>query len=291
MPLSHVRYQGEELTPQELLDKLARREYDGGIFTYELASAMLATHQERGTRISTTSLTSKCVRSEAMQRLEPYVKEFDQMYASFRGTMYHGQLETHAAPGSIAEARFHVELEGLGPLSGSPDLVDVEHGILYDYKTSKEVPRFDRAWPNAVEQMQINRWLVDHATAVEIDGKKYTSAKKLEACRPVDWQALILVYMDNVTVKPIRVWKSIQVPTKVEGKTKPQRVDDIWDDERVEALIRERYSAVKEAFAGVIPEIPGPEWADGNHPLCSWCPVKQRCLQMQHAETNEKETV
>ena len=140
--------------------------------------------------------------------------------------------------------------------------------------------------------MQINRWLIDHATKVEWDGKTYTSEKTIaKLFRPVDWQALILVYMDGSTVKPIRVWKSIQVPTKVEGKTKPQRVDDIWEDERVEELVRERYAAVKAAFAGDIPGIPGPDWAEASHPLCGWCPVKQWCLQEQHANDNEKENV
>lgn len=107
----------------------------GGRFPYELLKAMLACQQDRGTRISTTTLTTKCLRSEVLQRTEDYTNDPVRMYASFRGTMFHGQLEQHATdPHTVEEPRFHITLPGGHLFSGSPDLIDVRKGELYDYK-------------------------------------------------------------------------------------------------------------------------------------------------------------
>jgi hypothetical protein len=222
---------GEQtLAIDEALDHAQRRR--GGPFPYELLKAMLAQNQERGERISTTTLTTKCLRSEVLQRLTAYTHDPKRMYASFRGTMFHGQLELHASPTAIAEPRYHViDLFGMGPFSGSPDLVDVDTGNLYDYKFSKENPRWDTPWKDHIVQGQVNRWLCDHCDYVEWQGTYYpmnvagvahaptdkqVSTLSVEANRkhfiPVDWQGVWVVYMDDKGPKPILCTKSVQVP-------------------------------------------------------------------------------
>jgi len=272
-------------------------------YTYELLAAMLATVQDRGERISTTTLTSKCLRSETLIRTTDYEQDPDRMYASFRGTMFHGQLERHFHPQAIAEARFHVlNFEGMGAFSGSPDLVDPKAGTLYDYKFTKENPRWDKPWDDHVNQLQVNRWLVDNADYVEWEGDWYPlteagsdwlnenvapqlgdAESERAAARakfiPIDWQGLYVVYMDDKGPKPLLITRSEQVPKKSGPGTKSARVADIWPDERVEGYIRTKYAAAKKALVdGVVPDIP-PGFESWNHPLCGFCPVKDVCIE------------
>lgn len=271
-------------------------------FPYELLKAMLAQVQDRGTRISTTTLTTKCLRSEVIIRTEEYTGDPKRMYASFRGTMFHGQLELHAHPDSKEEPRYHIILPGDRPFSGAPDLVDVASGTLYDYKFSKENPRFDYPWDGHKEQGQVNRWLVDHADYVEWRGGFYPlteegftflanaghlheAAENITLNRenfvPVDWQGIYVVYMDDRGPKPLLITKSEQVPKKDGTGTKSARVADIWPDEQVEQYIVSKYAEAEAAFQwaaqGTYPDIP--EGFEGwKHPLCEWCPVKDSCI-------------
>lgn len=271
-------------------------------FTYELLSSMFATQQDRGARITTTTLTAKCIRSEYLKRTSEYAEKPESMWASFRGTMYHGQLELFAAPGSIEEARYHADLQQ-GHLSGSPDLVDVRMGVLYDYKMTKEVPRFNYPWDDHVAQLNVNRWLVDNASWVEyrdavflLDASAEAAAKKwidanginkwldvdvrknVATFRPTMWNELIVLYMDDKGPKPITCTKSIDVPTVKGNGTKKQRVPDIWDDTKVMSYINEKYAIAKRALVdGVLPEIPA-AFKNWDHPLCNFCPKRDVCV-------------
>lgn len=269
-------------------------------FPYELLKAMLAEVQDRGKRISTTTvLSGKCLRSEVLKRTRDYVDDPKKLYASFRGTMFHGRLELNAHPDSIAEPRFHKHLEGLGWFSGSPDLLDPNKGYLYDYKFTKQNPVFDYPWKDHREQCQINRWMVDTCDYVEMPTGKtyYVTAKGAAALgekfdpeqgrrhgemfRPFDWQGLIVVYMDDAGPKPILVSKSIDIPQKGDPtKTKKAKVADIWEDERVEGLVRANYLAAQQALNddSTLPPIP-PDYESWKHPLCNFCPVKDTCVE------------
>jgi hypothetical protein len=272
-------------------------------FTYELLSSMFAQQQDRGVRISTTTLTAKCIRSEYFKRLEDYAEKPEKLWAAFRGTMYHGQLEQHAAPGSIEEARYHAETD-YGHLSGSPDLVDIRMGVLYDYKVTKEVPKFSYPWEDHVAQLNVNRWLVDNADWVEWRGQAYllnqdreqhvleqigegflnTNVRKnLALFRPVQWNELVVIYMDDKGPKPITCTKSVEV-SKVGGDgTKKQRVPDIWDDKKSLAYINDKYLLAKKAFYGdAVPAIPD-NFIGWEHPLCGFCPKKKECIS-EHFE-------
>lgn len=281
MPLKALEFRDGQVVPiGKLLDLAAKGEVKGG-WTYELLSALLATQQDRGDRISTTTLTSKCRRSEYLKRTTDYTDEANKLWASFRGTMFHGQLEWHAHPANIAEARYHVELEGLGPLSGSPDLVAVPAGVLYDYKNTKEVPRFDYAWPDHIAQVNVNRWLVDHAHRVEFQGEEFDLADPVNRTRfvPFAWDSLVLVYMDDKGPKPITVTRSEEVIGK-NGRPKKVRVPDLWSDERCEDYIRRKYAAWKDSFeSGVVPDIPE-DFERWRHPLCGFCPVRDLCIDL-----------
>ena len=274
MPLVGVIYDGNEYTLDAARDLFATRDPNLR-YTPELYSAIIDTRQERN-YISTTTLTSKCLRQKSLQQDEDYYEDIDKMWAAFRGTMFHGQLEKHADAASVEEARFFVTLPNGLVLSGSPDLVDVERGILYDYKFTKEVPRWNTPWPDHGEQCNVNRWLVDHAERVVWRGEEYTG-KAVEDFRPEEWTDLVLVYMDDRGPKPLRVTKSIDIP-KADGKgTKKARVSDIWSDEQAEEYINAKYAAANEALnLGNLPPAPA-GWEYQSHVLCGYCPVRKNC--------------
>lgn len=292
--LTHLEFRnGRILTKEEALAAaLAEGEVDG--FTYELLAALLAEQQERGDRISTTYLLSKCPRGEFLQRTRDYSVKPGALWAAFRGTMLHGRLENHAHPRNIAEARYYVELDGLGELSGSPDLVDPVLGILDDYKTCGpgKAPRFGGPWDEHVAQVQINRWLVDHAYKVEYDGEEYWLDDPKYRWRfvPPNWLKLRIIYLDvDKGPQIMDCTKSIQVPAK-KGGTKAMRVPDIWDDDRVRELVRSLYAErVLTHSTDEVPAIP-PGFERQGHVLCGYCPVKAMCwdLALEEAATSSK---
>lgn len=288
------------MTTAEALEHTANRLNDCP-YTYELMDAMLQTsvaHPSNvdASRISTTVLTQECLRSVALDRFNDYVLEPADMWAAFRGTMFHKQLEAYAAPGSYGEARFFVTDLGVQIpavkkaiprkkdrwFSGSPDLVDPNAGILYDYKRTKEVPRWNTVWNNHIQQLNINRWLVDHADTVEHLGEIYDLLDPEVRLRfvPVEWQELVIVYVDDKGPKPIAVTKSIDVP-KVDGSgTKKARVADVWSDETAEKFIAEKYIAARAALTTGSAPIPA-GWEGQSKPLCNYCPSRMLCANLE----------
>ncbi len=278
MPLTHVILDDDRLTIQEAKDLIATRG-DRLKYTPELFASLLATRQERD-YVSTTSLTAKCLRQNSIQRQFDYTESVDGMWAAFRGTMFHGQLEKMVQEPAIEEARFFITLADGLVLSGSPDLVDPVAGILYDYKFTKENPRWNDPWKDHVEQGQINRWLVDNCDRVVWRGEEYVG-DDLARFRPLDWQGIVVVYMDDKGPKPLTCTESIDVP-KVGGVgTKKARVPSIWSDEVVQDLVVERYAAAHSALTlGVIPPAPA-GWENQSHVLCGYCAVRSECAQLE----------
>lgn len=286
-------------------------------WTWEILAAMFDAQQSHpshadGTRISTTVLTNKCLRRIIFERQTDYVVPIEDLWALFRGTQFHGVLEPYAHPDSYGEARFYVDDLGVQlpavkaglprkdrSFSGSPDLVDPGVGILYDYKRTKEVPRFEHVWPDHVAQLNINRWLVDNADRVtlkelgrvpqpedpscllEWDGETRTASWDMHHPEvrarfvPVDWQELVIVYVDDKGPKPITVRESIDVPAK-RGGTKKARIPVVWDDAKVEDYIATNYIEARKGFLAGIAPIPR-GWERQSHALCVRCPMRLKC--------------
>lgn len=320
MPATRFKCCNQSMTLQEYLAHLEtganRCEW-----IWEMGKAMVEAQtshpsHEDGTRISTTVLTGKCLRRLVWERQKDYEVDPADLYAMFRGTVFHLSLEGHAHWQAYAEARFYVTdlgakipavLEGLPgdidrSFSGSPDLVRPLVGILYDYKRTKETPRYGRAWPDHGAQLNINRWLVDNADSVEMKEEPPAAAPGLirawrddkgqwhalydmtdpavrERFVPVDWTDLVVYYADDRGPVPISVTKSIRVPAK-KGGTKPARVPDIWEDDAVETYISEHYIEARLALLAGIAPIPA-GWEHQSHPLCGKCPFRRECARCE----------
>lgn len=303
--ITHIRCCGRSMTIEEAKEHTADRN-NSCPWTWELLSAMLASDVEHPSnddpsRISTTTLTAKCLRQIALSRYNPYEETPENMWARFRGTQFHKQLEAWAHPTSYGEARFYInDLGKLLPavrealprqdrsLSGSPDLVDPVVGVLYDYKRTKEVPRFDTVWGDHIEQLNVNRWLVDNADSVDVrigenpgEGFDLSLPGTRQRFVPVDWQKLVIVYVDDKGPKPITVTESIDVPQKGDPtKTKKARVPAIWSDERIEEYIATRYIAARLALNTRLAPVPN-GWEHQSHILCNYCPVIRMCAELE----------
>jgi len=286
MPMTSVTMEDQQYTPKALLEYLATRP-DKAPVTLEIAKGILDANTPRD-YISTTSLTSKCMRAAGLKANTDYTESVEGLWAAWRGTAMHSSLEKAAQglDGVVPEARFHTDVAKVlgrrkrAPFSGSPDIVDVGKGEINDWKFTREgkAPRYGNPWAEHVEQANLNRWLVDHSTKVEYQGKTWT---EVEAFRPMDWTAMRVTYLDDRGATPITITKSIQIPKKDGNGTKAARVTDVWSDQQVEDLIRDRYPVIEDSLSGKNIPAPPPGWEHQSHILCSFCPVRAACADLE----------
>lgn len=244
-------------------------------WTYELLTAALNEIQDRGDNISTTALVGPCPRSTVLERKEGYIGDMDDLWRAFRGTMVHRVLEFSCRPESIAEARFYATVDGEEEISCSPDLVTPDS--IWDYKNTKQNPKYDYPYRTHVLQLQFNRYIVNNMTRVEKDGKALTDFPFDP--RTTSFQHLVVAYLDIDGPKPLEIKKSVEIP----GQKRKRRVPDVWDDKQVLEELLPRYRAMRAAmdsypvFPAGVEELWGgePTWACPGFPHC---PLKGMCL-------------
>lgn len=270
--------------PVDYLMKLAYENDDPhwSPFTYELLSNALSEDRDSyyGDRITTTMLESPCPRSNIIARKEEYIEDVDELWMRFRGSMVHSSLEQHARPNSISEVRFFAKVED-DEISGTPDLI-TQAGTMWDYKTGK-VPRWADPMPWHVEQLQINRWIVNNAHMWK-KGDEENPPVPFDP-RALDFQHLAILYMDDNGPVPLEFMERIDIPTKKGAKNpyKKVKVPGIWDDAKVLDMMMPRFKAMRAALESY-PEFPkGVEklWGGDNTWECPgppYCPLRGMCL-------------
>lgn len=198
-------------------------------WTFELIQAALGEHQERGVRISTTTLNAACPRSSVLERMEDYIGNLDNMYASLRGTMVHRTLEAYTRLGAIAEGRFYTTIDGI-EISGSPDLVTED--TVYDYKVPTDqtgVPSFGYPFRHQTEQLMLNAYILRHAERWDLpEGMTGLPFDPRES--PVTHA--VIVYLGPKTPKVIE-YLANQTFVTPKGVEKQVKAPYIWTDEEV----------------------------------------------------------
>jgi hypothetical protein len=230
-------------------------------WTYEMIRAVLGEFQERGDRISTTTLTAACIRSEIIKRRMDYIDTVDSLYTPLRGTMVHRTLERYGRLGAIAEHGFRVTVDGI-PLSCSPDLLTTD--TVFDYKVPIDisgVPSFGSPYRHQTEQLMVNAFVCRHA---EKWWRWDESGKIDDVELPFDPREhpakhAVIVYIGPKVPKVIEVERSVEFITAA-GKKKKGKRPLIWDDKESLAFIRPRLHLVKQAL-DVFPKWPDP-WVD-----------------------------
>ncbi len=227
-------------------------------WTYELVSAALDQWEERD-YISTTALVGGCARSKILERKEDYILDLNSLWPAFRGTQVHQTLEFSARPGSIAESRFwtSVYIKGAGDIeiSCSPDLLTQNPAAVVDYKApsdDRSIPMYGYPWRSHVDQLQFNRYIVNHAERWELpEGEELPFNP-----RTLQFEHLYIVYLGSRGPKVIECQKSIPWTFKT-GNEGTKKVPDIWSDDQVEDELIPRARAFIRALESY------PEWPEG----------------------------
>jgi len=186
-------------------------------FPAEIINGIIQESTDTREGISVTKLLG-CPRSTYLVEHNDVYVSLDNLYWLFRGTLTHAIMEKYKLdPDAITEKRFKRKIKGL-TITGKPDIIVPKAGLIRDWKTTKEVPYYSRAYPNHEQQLNLYRWLIN---------KKY-KIDKLE-----------VVYMDMSRVKICSVKK-------------------VWKLSDCEDFITKRASVLAEALkSNIPPPVPG----------------------------------
>lgn len=260
-------------------------------WTYELVHAALSQWQDRD-YISTTMLVGGCARSKVLERTEDFIGDLDELWPAFKGTQVHRTLEFSHRPGALSEARFFTTLyvPGFGDVevSCSPDLLTQNPNAVVDYKAptdDRSIPSYGYPWPSQVEQLQFNRYIVNHAEKWEIPIDQELTFDP----RTLQFENLYIVYIGQRGPKVIECTKSVDIEFK-NGNTGKRKVPDVWDDGQVENMLMPRLTAMLWALESYpewpmgLEEQPGfegrPGWACPGRP---WCKLPS-CLAKRYPD-------
>lgn len=239
-------------TPEMLLNRLAGNELEESHWTYEMANAALLGVQDRGDMISTTMLTTGCVRGEILKRKEEYVGDLNELWAALRGTLMHRTLELSALPGTINEVRFFTTVDGI-EISGQPDQLTPKALIDYKVPADQSSIPMQYLYKNQTEQLMINAYICRHA-------ERWTPDDDL----PFDPREELPESVGIVFIGPKRpkvmVYKRSETVIGANGKEKKVRVPTIWGDDEVLSVVRPRLHLIQSALESY-PEMPEP-WTD-----------------------------
>ena len=187
--------------------------------------------------ISVTDLTG-CVRQAYLKETEPYYQRPDQQYWAYRGTLAHLLAEQGAGPGIVAEHRFTRELQ-------------LPNGTV--------VPISGQ--PDEVDPRR--GLLIDYKTTDR--APRQPSPLHIAQLNAYRW----LVSPEYAIERLGIVYLTMKGVTKASVP--------IWPEGQVERFLRERASALVEAYAGGDwPAMTEDRW------MCGFCPVAAACERGAH---------
>lgn len=263
------------LSVEELLETARVADPKWSPWTFELVNAAVQQHQER-TYVSTSLLTGGCLRGSLIERKMDYIGSLDQSYAALRGTMVHRTMEYAAREGALAEWRFGMTVDDT-ILSCSPDLLTFGPGAIWDYKHTENPPNFGYAYRHHTEQVQLNRFIVNHAEWWKDSDGNEDADLHIDP-RDVTFEHCVIVYMGPKGPKVIESEKSVERTTP-NGRKVKRKVPYVWSDDEVIDWLRPRLDAWKLAF-DAFPDWPeglekapgwagGPDWRCPGPPICN----------------------
>jgi len=161
--------------------------------------------------------------------------------AAMRGTLFHSMLERYMDEKNNERGEDRFAADFEGvEITGSPDFLSLNVSELVDYKTIEKLPPYKHPYVHHKIQINIYRWLLGQ-NGIQIN-------------------RMIIQYLSMAGVKKC---EAIRIP-----------------DEELEAMIRERVSAIKRGFENEDWENNLPPILDWKDIQCSWCPVKTQCYDL-----------
>jgi len=197
----------------------------------------------RSAGISATGLVG-CLRQTYLTLATDYYQAPIRLYPALRGQLFHALFERAQRNGLIRERRFARAIDGV-VITGQPDEVDPERGLMVDYKTKPQIPPTVAFEYEA--QLNIYRWIL-------ADGYDLATGEPIRC--DIRQLGIVFLTMNDLTKR--------QVP--------------VWDLAQTEAWLRPRALAIQAA-------LDGGDWPERITPtpaaraLCyDWCPHYARCL-------------
>jgi CRISPR/Cas system-associated exonuclease Cas4 (RecB family) len=210
--------------------------------------------KERPDGISVTQLLG-CPRKVYLEKTNDFYQHPMDNWPATRGVLVHSLLEVSAGSGAEVEVR-HEKTYGGVTISGQPDSVRVlgsgKKRLLRDWKSTKELPKYDSAYSSHKMQVNIYRWLLGldpRFTEIEV----------------------VYISMDGVKA----------IPLKRGGTTKYGRAiaDEIMSDPQVEAFLDKRLF-VLDAQNNAQKPIAYHNVDEEDLWNCAYCPVKAMCYNL-----------
>lgn len=257
-------------TIDDLLEMSLRKGPKWSPWSYEMIQLVLRHHQERD-YISTSMLTGGCMRGNVIERREDYVDDLASRYASSMGTALHKQLETVARPNALVEWRFFTSIDGL-EFSCSPDFIDPDLGLLADYKRTENPPDW-YPYRHHKEQVNLNRWVTNHATRWLSPGTKDGELQDPIPVDPrtIDFKMLTVVYLAPKGPMTLLIEETEEFKTP-NNRIEKRKVPQVWSDKEVRKWLDPRLEAMEQALASY------PEWPEGLETYPGWeGPADWRC--------------
>jgi predicted RNA-binding Zn-ribbon protein involved in translation (DUF1610 family) len=124
--------------------------------------------QPRGLQAYSATELAGCPRQVILKDQEPYDIEPSRAYWLFRGQLGHKIVEEYTHGEAIVERRFHAPLSGM-LLTGQPDVVYPERGVVVDYKTTKRVPQRRKVYacPECEVVLRDGQWKARKGTLLD----------------------------------------------------------------------------------------------------------------------------
>lgn len=242
---------------EEILEE-AEQHGDAMGFPYEILAGMKEqVTKVRPDAVTVTSLLSN-PRHVKLERANAYFADPKNNYATFRGSIVHNILEGLGDEGSQIEERISRDFNG-SPISGQPDTVRIRQTngrtLLRDWKTTKELPRYDNAYTNHMQQVNLYRWLLGldpEQTDLEV----------------------VYISMEGVKIAALKHGGVSARGRKI--------TEQHWNDERVEKFIEERL-----ALYNVEPILKYEDVPDTDLWMCGYSPVENLCRRLAAREARE----
>lgn len=127
-------------------------------FVHPILAGIVGNLRGEMEHITVTQLLN-CLRKVVLERRHDVYIEPQQLYYGFRGQMFHQIAAGVDRDGCVVEQRFSREVAGI-TLSGQPDLIVPRLKKLYDFKTTRRIPKEGQLYAQHGLQVNIYRWLV-----------------------------------------------------------------------------------------------------------------------------------
>ncbi len=288
---------GDRVAPETCLtcSQAGGLEAEDGLFcpfAPPIIKGLIESNQPRDLMGYSATELAGCPRGVILKEREAYHVKPAQAYWAFRGQLAHGIVERaerdHAQV--IVEQRYFATLNGI-LLTGQPDVVYTDRGLLVDYKTTKQVPQTRKQYtcPECGTGLRCTQWQARKGSKLDCEPceRTYRAGDELEptVLPPVPYdghsQQLNIyrwllaqngIEVDAAEVVYLSMAEVLRLPVP------------LWEFAYTETVMQQGLDGLLEAGPDGLPsgvqDDPGRNWE------CRYCPVFGAC--QRYAEEAER---